>query len=242
MDKELYKQKIHQLVEKIKEDPELFSYLFTIVNNTECTSGFIKLQRKKLRQKGYMFYKEVNDNNLRNQLINDYAMMLWYKCTGDIPKMFSFVLFQIENMLNAFLLTEGSAVYKMIKENPDIYIYKYIYQNSKKEFTISAYDSFFTKKGDAQELEKISIWAKYTYWFVSTQQNNQFKNYTHSLISDIINFRNITEHRNSQKEIKKFLLDKIVYWETNIDSKFGYLDKLLSTIQSTVQQSLSTDR
>ena len=43
MDKELYKQKIHQLVEKIKEDPELFSFLQNeIGKNQDSRIGHIE--------------------------------------------------------------------------------------------------------------------------------------------------------------------------------------------------------
>lgn len=234
MDKELYKQKIHQLVEKIKEDPELFTYLLSVVNKLDSSSAFIKLQRKKLRQKGRFFYGNLKDDKLRNQLINDYAMMLWYKSIGDIPRMFTFILFQIENMLNAYISFEGSGVYKVIEKNPNMYVYRYTNQHLKNDFIITAKDSFFDKKGSPQDLEKISIWAKYAYWFISTQQSENFKSCTHSLMSDIINLRNITEHRNSQKEIKKFTVDQIAYWEINIDSRFGYVDILLNTIQATI--------
>ena len=102
MDKEKYKQRLHDLVEQLAtQSPELLDYLRKEVNtaiSTKTADAFIKLQRKNMRQKGLLFYASIKDAKLNNQLINDYANMLWYKYIGDIPHMFSYVLFQMENI------------------------------------------------------------------------------------------------------------------------------------------------
>lgn len=197
------------------------------------TSAFINLQRKNMRQKGYMFYQSVKRDNLRNQLINDYAMMLWHKCVGDIPKMFSCILFQMENMLNAYIQNEGDSVYKAVKDNPDLYVYRYE-KEGLKPYTSIAKDYFFDSNGNNKPIEKIGIWAKYTYWYVSTQKSSSFQSLTHSLVSDVINFRNNTEHRNSIKDAPEWMPKHIESWSNDIEAKFSYVDVLLSALLKSI--------
>ena len=59
MDKEKYKQRLHDLVEQLAtQSPELLDYLRKEVNtaiSTKTADAFIKLQRKNMRQKGLLF-------------------------------------------------------------------------------------------------------------------------------------------------------------------------------------------
>ncbi len=239
MDKEEYKQRLHSLVEQLAtQSPELLEYLRQEVNaaiSTKTTDSFIKLQRMNMRQKGRLFYAEIENIKLKNQLINDYANMLWYKCVGDIPHMFSYILFQMENMLNAFIIAIPNS-YENIKTSPDKYTYSFSNPKQKTPFIVKTKDSFIKSDGTNQILEKIGIWGKYTYWFVETMQTEQFKQYTHSLVSDIINLRNTTEHRNSQQELSNYIEKQINYWKTNIEPRFSYIDMLLSTIRDSIKQ------
>lgn len=239
MDNEQYKQRLHTLVEQLAtQSPELLNYLRQEVNavtTVNTTDAFIKLQRKHMRQKGRLFYADLEDNNLKNQLINDYANMLWYKCIGDIPHMFSYILFQMENMLNAFISALPNC-YESIKISPDKYIYSFSNSGQKKPFIVNIKDSFIKSDGTNQTLEKIGIWGKYAYWFVETMQTEQFKKYTHSLISDIINLRNITEHRNSQQEMSSYMEKQIEYWKENIEAKFSYIDLFLSAFRDSIKK------
>lgn len=236
MDKEKYKERLHALVEELRADPELLIYLQNEVNQySDGTSAFIKLQRKNLRNKGRLFYEEVSNCELRNKLVEDYAMMLWYKMIGDIPHMFSYILFQMENMLNAFIIAIPNS-YENIKTSPDKYTYSYSNPKQKTPFIVKTKDSFIKSDGTNQILEKIGIWGKYAYWFVETMQTEQFKQYTHSLVSDIINLRNTTEHRNSQQELSNYIEKQINYWKTNIEPRFSYIDMLLSTIRDSIKQ------
>lgn len=239
MDKEQYKQRLHTLVEQLAtQSPELLNYLRQEVNavtTVNTTDAFIKLQRKHMRQKGRLFYADLEDNNLKNQLINDYANMLWYKCIGDIPHMFSYILFQMENMLNAFISALPNC-YESIKISPDKYIYSFSNSSQKKPFIVNIKDSFIKSDGTNQTLEKIGIWGKYAYWFVDTMQTEQFKKYTHSLISDIINLRNITEHRNSQQEMSSYMEKQIEYWKENIEARFSYIDLFLSAFRDSIKK------
>ncbi len=238
MDEKL-KQVLHKVELLCDQNPEftkaLAKYLgvVEIQHTSSDTTAFIQLQRKNMRQRGRLFYQDISNATLRNQLVNDYAMMLWYKCINDIPHMFAHILFQTENMLNTFILSHGNAAYNDVESNPDMYTYHYQTINQK-PFTIVAKGQFFDTQGNRKSVEKISIWAKYTYWYVSTQQTPQFQTMTHNLVSDIINFRNYTEHRNSQKETPEWLNRHILNWTTNIETKFGYIDVLLSAILQTM--------
>lgn len=232
-------EKLTQVLRKVKilceQNPEFQAELVKYVSTLTSydTTAFIQLQRKNMRQKGRLFYQDIYDTKLRNQLVNDYAMMLWYKCIGDIPHMFAHILFQLENMLNTFLV--GNKAYEAVEKDPTMYTYCYQTTNQK-PFTIVAKEQFFDASGNRKSIEKISIWAKYTYWYVSTHQTAQFQSMTHNLVSDIINFRNHTEHRNSQTEMPEWMNRHITYWTTNIETKFGYIDVLLSTILRTMQE------
>ena len=231
MDKQQNKIKIHQLVETLRtQDPELFAYLRQEVGADTETSAFIKLQRKNMREKGRLFYHNIKNNTLRQQLVNDYALMLWYKCVGDIPHMFSHILFQMENMLNYFIVSQGITAYEEVANNPDMYVYR------SGGFTCVAKDQFFDSKGNKKAIENIGIWAKYAYWFVSTQQQDTFRSYTHSLVSDVINFRNLTEHRNAQKEIPEWMKEHLDSWTVNIEQKYSFIDMFLSTIRETIKK------
>lgn len=66
-------------------------------------------------------------------------------------------------------------------------------------------------------------------------QTEQFKQYTHSLVSDIINIRNSTEHRNTQQEIDTYAKKQINYWKVNIEPKFSYIDMFLSALRNSIK-------
>ncbi|MBO7463730.1 MAG: hypothetical protein J6Y00_00700 [Paludibacteraceae bacterium] len=160
MDKEQYKQRLHTLVEQLAiQSPELLNYLWIEVNDktiANTTDTFIKLQRMNMRQKGRFFYADIEDNKLKNQLINDYANMLWYKCISDIPHMFSYILFQMENMLNAFIIAIPDC-YESIKTSPEKYTYSFSNPRQKNPFIVKIKDSFIKSDGVNQTLEKIGI-------------------------------------------------------------------------------------
>lgn len=235
--------KLNQVLHKVEllceQNPEFAAVLKEklSVGNTHCspteTAAFIKLQRKNMRQKGRLFYQGVKDEKLRNQLVDDYAMMLWQKCIGDIPRMFAYVLFQMENMLNVFLQNDGNAAYEAVKANPEMFVYRYC-REGQKPYESIARDYFFDAKGRNKPVENIGIWAKYTYWFVSTQQQPNFQSLTHSLVSDVINFRNNTEHRNSVKGMPDWMPKRVAFWSSDIDAKYSYIDILLTAILKSI--------
>ncbi len=237
MDEKL-KQVLHKVELLCDQNPEfakaLAKYLgvVEIQHTSSDTTAFIQLQRKNMRQRGRLFYQDISNATLRNQLVNDYAMMLWYKCINDIPHMFAHILFQMENMLNAFILGHGDAAYDAVMMNPDDYVY--LYKTSQKEFSSVAKEYFFDTKGNRKSVKDIGVWAKYTYWYVSTQQVPKFQSLTHRLVSDVINVRNYSEHRNSQNDMPEWMKRQISYWSTNIESKFSYIDMLLTAILQSI--------
>ena len=234
MDKEKYKERLHALVEELRADPELLIYLQNEVNQcSDGTSAFIKLQRKNLRNKGRLFYEEVSNSELRNKLVDDYAMMLWYKMIGDIPQMFTHILFQIENMLCKYISNDSMAYDKIMKD-PEKYVYTYYNDHTKNTFERKAKDFFFLSNGTKQPLKNINIWAKYVYWFVETDKTIEYKNASHSLVSDIVNIRNTTEHRNSSECISPYVQKQIAYWKANIDERYSYVNFLLSEFLKTI--------
>lgn len=234
MDKEKYKERLHTLVMELRTEPELLIYLQDEVNQySDGTSAFIKLQRKKLRNKGRLFYEEVSNCELRNKLVDDYAMMLWYKMIGDIPQMFTHILFQIENMLCHYISNDFKAYDKIMKD-PEKYVYTYYNDHTKNTFQRKAKEYFFLSDGKRQPLKNINIWAKYVYWFVETGKTIEYQNASHSLVSDIVNIRNTTEHRNSSESISPYILKQISYWKAYVDERYNNVNSLLSEILKTI--------
>ena len=146
---------------------------------------------------------------LRNQLVDDHAMMLWYKSIGELESFFVHVNYQIENMLNFYL--DNSDCYNLIKSTPSTYCQTFTntgYTNKSFNLVIDCQSYFFDKNSDPIPISKIkSLWAKILFWAIDHNQlafvQQQFGNF-----SAIINIRNEANHSN--------------YGRTNNSSKYWY--------------------
>ena len=49
----------------------------TLLRNDDELSSYLRLQRERFRKKARRYYKDIKDDTLRNQLVDDHAWMLW---------------------------------------------------------------------------------------------------------------------------------------------------------------------
>lgn len=190
-------------------------------------SSAVRLQHINNRKKAKIFYKEIPDKILKEQIIAKYAQMLWYKTIYDYPNYFVCVHGQLENMLNYYI--DHSDFFAKIEEYPAWYILEF-----GKNFTIDVNkDSHYNdKKGVIKRKTKatISMWAKLVYWVVETD-NKEFEKKNHSNLSDIINIRNQTQHQDSSSRDND--AGKWLYYK---EGKFSFIEKILETVAATIIQ------
>ena len=193
--------------------------------NTDDFSSFIRLQRKQLRAKARQFYQEIPFDQLRNELVADYAEMLWYKCIGDIPQMFAHINFQVENMMNYY--AHHTQAFEKVAANPDRYCLKI----QKTGWITNCAKGFEAKGGETvKSLNSVGLNFKYAYWCIESGLPQKMVEDMNLNISTILQLRNYNEHRNTV-ETKPSTLNSIRYWENNCDSKFGYLIQILDRMK-----------
>lgn len=195
-------------------------------STTEFDS-FIKLQREKNRKKARVYYKDIKNPTLKNQLIDHHANMLWYKSIFEIEQFFVYVNFQIENMLNYYI--NQTDAHKKILNNPKAYFREIGNDNYK--IKVDCFSYFFDKNsGKNNPAGKISsLWAKLVFWSIDASNlqilENQFNNF-----SAIINIRNDQNHANYLNESKS-----AVYWKNMEDDfSFAFIYAIIKTIRSSI--------
>ena len=196
-------------------------------SNVQSFDAFVKLQHKRCRKKAKQYYSKISNDILRNQLVDDHAMMLWYKSIGELELFFVHVNYQIENMLNFYL--DNSDCYNLISANPTAYCKTFT--NNGYTLSVDCQSYFFNPNSNKTvPIPKIkSLWAKILFWAVDACQlpfvNQQFGNF-----SAIINIRNEADHS--------------YYGRVNSSSKFWYTQEddvalafiggILRTVRNTI--------
>lgn len=203
-------------------------------NEIKTFDSFVRLQRDKCRKKARIFYNKIEPIELRNQLTEHYALMLWYKSIGDIGNIFVYANYQIENMLNTYL--EKTNCWKIVASKPDLYEYEFITPNSKK-FQVSCINMFFdTQTKKPKDVTKIlSLWAKMVYWNKRESLLNSERKFSlemvHPTFSNIVNIRN---YKNHAYYINKEIKNPILYYEKDAD--FYALDYAINNINCILKE------
>ena len=219
MDKELYKQKIHQLVEKIKEDPELFYFLQNeIGNNQDIRIGHIEkylgldynldsISPNKLVAN--IDYSFILNSSLRNQLTSDFREMMRYRYgtrshKADFYEFCKFAHFQLEALTNLYL----EAASMDDEDNVDIDLVKQnILSNWVEGWTLPNLDG-------KKNIQEIDCSTKVTAVLNMLELNKQclFREKKSIFISEI--FKNIRLTRNAQSHRSSVLEknEKIEIW------------------------------
>ena len=168
-----------------------------VVNSeSDSFSSAMRLQHQRCRSKARSYYAKIADEQLRQNLINDHAKMLWYKSIFEVGQYFVHVNYQAENMLNYYL--SHTDFHKKVAAEPIKYCKK-IEINPKYTISIDAYTYAFDKnKGNSPiDPPRInSLWVKFLYWAIDTDQEDileRFKTYLNAIVS----VRNEVNHANS---------------------------------------------
>lgn len=239
------KEELRQLlafIETLTKQPgneEFVAGLRALVVTNELNSGgdsqlgsFLRLQRDKFRRKARKYYKDIKDDKLRNQLIDDHASMLWYRSIDDVVNYFNYVNLQIENIVNFYL--SGIDIHNYILSNPTAYIHNLVI-NPSGTYTINIdchKDFFKNSKGSIlpQPYIKVkSLWSKIWAWGVCTGNTSLVISQA-SNIASIINIRNDNNHRDS-----KITSLSSEHWKNlEDDSNYGFILMILKAFRNSV--------
>lgn len=196
--------------------------------NIYTFDAFIKVQRNKCKKISRKYYKNIQSNALRNQLIEDHSMMLWYKSIREIGKYFVYLNYQIENMLNAYCTLVNP--HEKIRQNPTLYCKSL--KNGKYEMNVDCYTYFFNKyKNDESiAIPKItSLYAKAVFWAIDSDNFDMLSNNFGSFTT-VVNIRNEENHSDANKEKKS--LDYILKQED--DKQYFFVEELLKKVRNSL--------
>ena len=200
-------------------------------NNLDKNSfnTFLSLQHNKIRRKARTYYKDIKDSKLRNQLVNDHAMMIWYKSIYEVEKYFVHVNYQIENMLNYYL--EHTDFHSKIQSSPISYNKDISNPAANFHMTVDVYSYAFNKNdGKPINIEKISsLWAKLLYWSIDSG-NYQFLCNQCGNLGAIINIRNQTNHSYYGRQNKA-----ATYWKNQEDDmNYAFIGAIIKHIRNSI--------
>lgn len=208
----------------IKQHPNVESNI-----DKDSFNTLLSLQHSKIRRKARAYYKDIKDVKLRNQLVNDHAMMIWYKSIYEVEKYFVHVNYQIENMLNYYLAHTN--FHSKVLASPTSYDKEIINQVTKFRMNVKVYSYAFTEKRISISIEKIpSLWAKLLYWAIDTN-NFQFLCDQAGNLNAIISIRNQTNHSYYGRQISS-----AKYWkEQEDDMNYAFIGAIVKHIRNSIK-------
>lgn len=198
----------------------------------EQLNSFLRLQREKFRAKARRYYRNISNDNLRRQLVDDHAWMLWYKAVDDVVSYFNHVNLQIENIVNYYI--SEIDLHSKILADPISFTSKLVV-NPKGTYSIEidCNKDFF--KSTSNGLSKVdyskvkSLWSKIWVWGVCTG-NTEFIKSQASNIASIINIRNDNNHRDS-----KLVSSTSEYWKNlEDDANYGFILMILKVFRNSI--------
>lgn len=239
-------EKLEQVLHKIKllceQNPEFKDKLISelkinvtqiekkIEPDNEGFASIMRLQHERCNRKARYYYRDIKDESLRKELVNDYAKMLWYKSIFEVGKYFVHVNYQLENMLNYYL--SHTNFHSKIEADPKKYLKTLVF-NPKYKVDIDVYSYSFNKNdGSPLEVSKIqSLWAKILYWIVDTSQLDLLES-NKSNFNAIISIRNEENHANS--EFKK---NSVSYWQSQEDGLgFAFIEAIIKYVRNSISK------
>ena len=189
----------------------------------------LSLQHSKIRRKARAYYKEIKDVKLREQLVNDHAMMIWYKSIYEVEKYFVHVNYQIENMLNYYLA--HTDFHSKVQASPTSYN-KVISISTNYKIEIDVYSYAFKNNETPISIEKISsLWAKLLYWAVNSKNFDFLTNQAGNL-NAIISIRNQTNHSYYGRQN-----NAATYWKDQEDDmNYAFIGGIVKHIRNTIKK------
>ena len=197
--------------------------------DNDSFNTLLSLQHSKIRRKARAYYKEIKDAKLRNQLVNDHAMMIWYKSIYEVEKYFVHVNYQIENMLNYYLA--HTDFYSKVQASPTSYN-KVISISTNYKIEIDVYSYAFKNNGTPISIEKISsLWAKLLYWAVNSENFDFLTNQAGNL-NAIISIRNQTNHSYYGRQN-----NAATYWKDQEDDmNYAFIGGIVKHVRNTIKK------
>jgi hypothetical protein len=155
-------------------------------------------------------------------------MMIWYKSIYEVEKYFVHVNYQIENMLNYYLI--HTDFYSKVQASPTSYDKEIINPSTKFKMNVKVYSYAFTKDGDQISIEKISLWAKLLYWAVNSGNFDFLSNQVGNL-NAIISIRNQANHSYYGRQN-----NAATYWKDQEDDiNFAFISGIVKHIRNTIK-------
>jgi hypothetical protein len=246
------------LLNSVKDNPE-YSW-FVDLFNSEIINGIFKLQNTPLnpiankfdaiteqdinRVKSYLnfidrkainygkeFYKDIVDNALRRDLINDFKDMKIALINDDIIEFGRKLSLQIENMYNASLT--NISVHKLINENKALYSkIPFKWSEMSNSYDYDFYKSFFYYDKEKRDMMPVEL-SKISFNTKSVFLLNYFNfKVNKSNLDDIYFLRNKGSHRDRLSEIDTEKLNKIF---NRFDGNYSYYHKVLYEIKNNIK-------
>lgn len=202
----------------------------TLLRNDDELSSYLRLQRERFRKKARRYYKDIKDDTLRNQLVDDHAWMLWYRSVDDVVSYFNYVNLQIENIVNFYL--SNIDIHSQILANPTAFMCN-LQVNPKYIVNIDCNKDFFrnTSAGllNIPYTKVKTLWSKIWAWAICTG-NTKLVTTQASNIASIINIRNDNNHRDS-----KVSSSSSEYWKNlEDDANYGFIIMILKAFRNSI--------
>ncbi|MGM9811012.1 MAG: hypothetical protein ACI30J_09135 [Paludibacteraceae bacterium] len=194
----------------------------------ENFASIMRLQHENCRKKARKYYQKIKNPQLRKDLVNDYAQMLWYKSIFDIGKYFVYVNYQVENMLNYYLTL--SDFHNKVAAQPRLYNTKLEFS---KDYTVSidVYSYAFDRYNGNAPLppsKMKSLWAKILFWAVDTNQLDMLQQQKNNF-NAIITIRNEESHANYMSK------SSTKYWQNQEDGLgIAFIEAIIKQIRNTI--------
>lgn len=192
--------------------------------------AFVRLQRNNAKKKARQYYKDIKHEALRRELINDHALMLWYKSINELEHFFVHANYQIENMLNYYISKTNA--YRKIDNNARYYLRTIHSPMSNYKIDIDCLIYFFNKNDKSPNLPSNinSLWAKLLYWSLDNFGNHDFISKQFSSLDAIIKIRNECNHANYERA-----KSTCNYWyNLEDDSQLAFIQLILKTIRNSI--------
>lgn len=231
-------EKLLLVIGELMEDPDNTWWVDLLQEKMDTTvqmisenrmgfNEFVKMQRKIFRTKSKEFYKDLLDKNLQSELERDYQEMLWWRMLNNVERQYLFACYQVENMLNYFILTTDAHTKVSREKN------KYVIEFNEK-YKVVACDYFFYE-GKIRDVARISsMQAKVVYWAIETGNKGWYLDKPRQDTFDqLIKIRNRGSHRNA-KESNEYLTNLIERYRSGDDSYQSYISAVLRKIRDSI--------
>src|SRR5574344_965202 len=134
---------VEKLKGMVETSPSTKNVAQNVISAGDNLDSLLRVYHDKIRKKARKYYCDISDSKLRSQLINDHALMLWYKAIDDVELFFVHVNYQLENMLNYYL---SKTNFSKVLDSASQYTYNVMISPRSRPFCIDVYTSILKKE------------------------------------------------------------------------------------------------